>query len=233
MGAGSVLRRLLVVGALACGLLGLAPASAGSTPAAPRTFPAGSCWLYVPQVVIVLPPSPIPGQTITLAGKSVPLETVTLTIGQTGRPPIITTTVVTNWLGLYVKSVSIPLSAPPGRYTVTVSSPYCGPAYAQFNVRYPDDRCADYREFGATRGVTTVWELLSVRRYNKPVKVTLVPEAGGTSRQIFNGTAPAFAFFTWYPAPSWPAGWYSVSEVATSARGISTITANCGRVHLG
>lgn len=207
-------------------MLGAAP-DTGAAPDAPQV----ACGLYVPQSIAVSPPSPVPGQRLNVSGSAGASETVTLTVGQTGRAPVATATTSTNPAGRYQTQVALPTSTPPGRYHVQATSPTCGTATLTFVVRYADNRCSDYREAAVTRPFTSTWQLLGVFNWTKPVQVTLVPEAGGTSR-VIRPSAPASPgmVFVYATETSWAPGWYTVSERGTGTPAPTNRVANCGRI---
>lgn len=190
------------------------------------------CDAYLPRSLTISVASPTPGQSFTVAGSAVPGSTVTITIARQGSAPVVNTTAVVSAAGTFSKSVTIPASAPPGRYKLSVLAPGCPtPATLSFTVRYADNRCSDYKEIYVHRGWNVTWKLLGAFNYSKPVKVNLIPEAGGTPRTVFNAKPPSNKRISFKVQSNWATGWYTISEIGVKAKTNSTsLTANCGRV---
>lgn len=203
----------------------------GSAGAAPTQ---SNCWLYVPNPISISVSSPVPGQNVTISGKAGANETVSISVGRNGNSAIINTTAGTDGAGNYSKTVNIPSNTKPGRYVVTVTSPFCGTATLTIIIRYADNRCSDYREATATRPFTSTWQLLGIFNWSQPVTVKLVkesaPGAGTTYTIRPSALASPNLIFNYATAGIADAGWYEVQETGKAPFAPVNRVATCGRV---
>jgi hypothetical protein len=229
--SGSKIRRRVLLYAVMAAALVVPFVPAGTAGAAPSV---SNCWLYVPNPISISVTSPTPGQTVTVSGKAGASETVAIQIGQTGRTAVVSTTATTDSGGNYTKSVTIPASAPFGVYSVTVNSPFCGVGTLTINVRYPDNRCTDYRQATATRPFSSTWQLLGIFNWSQNVSVKLVKESAPGAGTTYTIRPAALAspnlIFNYATSNAWAPGWYTVTETGRSPIAPVARVASCGRV---